>query len=401
MKTMTDTRLATLRTEVLAELEQHILDYWIRNTRDDAHGGFLGAVDGFGRPRPGAPKGAILNARILWTFAAAYRLTGRREYLEMAETARREILDRFRDPVYGGIWWSLDAEGRPLDTKKQFYAIAFAIYGLSEHARATGDPESLAAAQALYEDIEAHSFDTARNGYIEACTREWGTIADMRLSEKDANERKTMNTHLHILEAYTALYRVWKDPLLAAKLENLILLFTDRITDPETGHLILFFDDDWISRDRTVSYGHDIEASWLLTEAAAVLGDPAVAERVAVTSGRLAAAAAEGLSGDGGLRYEMNPVTGAADGDRHWWVQAEAVTGWFYRYVRTGAEADLDKALACWDFIKEHIVDRTYGEWIWSLRADGTPNRTDDKAGFWKCPYHNGRMCMELIEGIK
>ena len=397
---MEDTRLASLRSEVRAELE-NILDYWMRNTRDYMHGGFLGTLDGCGRPVPGAPKGAILNARILWTFSAAYRITGRREYLETAAVARREMLDRFRDPVCGGIWWSLDAEGRPLDTKKQFYAIAFAIYGLSEYARATGEPESLEAAIALYDDIERYSFDSAKNGYVEACTREWGAIADMRLSEKDANERKTMNTHLHILEAYTSLYRLWKDPLLAAKLENLILLFTDRITDPETGHLRLFFDDDWNCRDRTVSYGHDIEASWLLTEAADVLGEPAVAERVARTAERLAAAADEGFSAAGGMRYEHDPVTGVTDGDRHWWVQAETVTGYFHRYVRTGDPVFLDKALACWDFIKENIIDRTYGEWIWSLRADGTPNRTDDKAGFWKCPYHNGRMCMELIEGLQ
>ena len=392
--------MKTLRTEVLSELENNILPFWTGRMPDRLHGGFLGALDGRGLPRPGAAKGAILNARILWTFSAAARITGRKDCLDTARIALREILDRFSDPEFGGIYWSLDETGRPLDTKKQFYAIAFAIYGLSEYFRATGEPESLDAAIRLFHVIEEHSFDPQKNGYIEACTREWGEIEDMRLSEKDANERKTMNTHLHILEAYASLYRVWKDPFLAERLRNLILLFTDRITDPLTGHLRLFFDDDWNSRDDTVSYGHDIETSWLLMEAADVLADADVSAKVGRTMMQLAAAAEEGFTPEGGMVYEHEPATGITDGDRHWWVQAETVVGFFNLYERTGDPSALQKAAACWDFIRAHIIDREYGEWLWSLRADGSPNRTDDKAGFWKCPYHNGRMCLELAERI-
>lgn len=393
-------RIRTLATEVLDELESNILPFWAQRMPDFRHGGFLGALDGTGSPRPGAAKGAILNARILWTFSAAARVTGKSGYLDTARIALREILDRFHDPDFGGIYWSLDAAGRPLDTKKQFYAIAFAIYGLSEYARATGDRESLEAAVRLFRDIEEHSFDKEKNGYIEACTREWGEIADMRLSEKDANERKTMNTHLHILEAYTSLYRVWKDPFLERQLRNLVRIFTDRITDPETGHLRLFFDDDWNCRDRTVSYGHDIEASWLLMEAAEVLADKDLAGETAGTAKRIAAAAGEGFTPDGGMVYERDPDNGTTDGERHWWVQAETVVGYFNLYGLTGDADALEKAFACWKFIRTHIIDRQYGEWVWSLRADGSVNRTDDKAGFWKCPYHNGRMCMELAERI-
>ena len=190
------------------------------------------------------------------------------------------IIDRFYDKEYGGIYWSLDYKGSPLDTKKQIYAIGFAIYGLSEYHRATSDAEALEYAVRLFEDIEAHSFDPVKNGYCEALTRQWGEIADMRLSAKDENERKTMNTHLHILEPYTNLYCVWKDERLKRQLHNLVELFMDKILNIETGHLKLFFDDDWHSRYNIVSYGHDIEASWLLHEAALVLGDKALLDKV-------------------------------------------------------------------------------------------------------------------------
>lgn len=395
-----DTALLQLKNEVLDELRHNILPFWMQRMCDMQHGGFLGAIDGNGRALPDQPKGAILNARILWTFAAAYRLLGEPAYLTVATRAKEEILRRFCDPEFGGIYWSLDCEGRPLDTKKQFYAIGFAIYGLAEYHRATGDAEAVERAKSLFRDIERHSFDPLKNGYIEACTRDWKEIADMRLSDKDANERKTMNTHLHILEAYTALYRVWPDEALAEALRNLILLFTDTIADRKTGHLRLFFDDDWTCRSTTVSYGHDIEASWLLAEAAGVLGDEALIEKSAAICARMAEAASEGFIPRGGVIYESDSASGLIDADRHWWVQAEAVVGFFNRFAACGDAAALGRALDCWEFIKTRLVDREKGEWVWSLRADGSQNRTDDKAGFWKCPYHNGRMCLELIERI-
>lgn len=389
-----------LKSEVLAELQHNILPFWMERMCDNEHGGFIGAIDGNGNVRKNEPKGAILNARILWTFAAAYRLLGNPRYLEIADRAKNEITGRFRDSQFGGIYWSLDSKGLPLDTKKQFYALGFAVYGLSEYYRATGDDEALTMAKALFRDIEDHSFDRLKNGYIEACTRDWQEIADMRLSDKDANERKTMNTHLHILEGYTALYRVWKDAELAEALRNLIAIFTDKITDRATGHLQLFFDDDWNSRSAMVSYGHDIEASWLLSEAAEVLGDETVIEKTTAVCARIAAAAAEGFLPHNGMIYEADCASGSVDADRHWWVQAETVVGFFNQYTQWGDETSLQKALDCWEFIKAHIIDRQNGEWLWSLRADGSQNRTDDKAGFWKCPYHNGRMCLELADRI-
>lgn len=383
---------------MLRELTQNILPFWMEKMEDEVHGGFLGRISGTGTEDGSAAKGAILNARILWTFSAAYRILGKPEYLAAATRAKREIIDKFYDKEYGGVYWSLTPEGLPDDTKKQIYALGFAIYGLSEYSRATGDAEALEYAIRLFHDIERHSFDKGKNGYFEAFGREWGPIEDMRLSDKDINECKTMNTHLHILEPYTNLYRIWKDRELEKQLRNLICLFMEKILDQETGHLRLFFDEDWRSSHDIISYGHDIEASWLLHEAAEVLGDKTLLEKTRLASVSVADAASEGYIPGGGMIYEFHGDTAAVDADRHWWVQAETVVGYYNLWQMTGREDALKKALGCWEFIKEHIVDREGGEWIWSLRADGTANTDDDKAGFWKCPYHNGRMCLEIIE---
>ena len=389
--------IATLKQEMHDVLTTNILPYWMNHMVDSVHGGFYGRITGTEQLMPEADKGAILHARILWTYSAAYRLLQKEEYLTMATRAKRYLIDFFYDTDFGGIYWSLDCKGEPLDTKKQIYALGFAVYGLSEYHRATGDEEALDYAIRLFRTIETHSFDTVKNGYCEALTREWNEIADMRLSEKDANERKTMNTHLHILEPYTNLYRVWKDERLEQQLRNLIVLFLDRILDADTHHLRLFFNDDWVSRGTIVSYGHDIEASWLLHEAALELGDTALLARVETAIRKIADAASEGLAPDGGMVYETNHETNHTDADRHWWVQAEAVVGYLNLYHRFGDEVALQRAMACWNFIKGRLIDTQHGEWYWSLRADGTVNRAEDKAGFWKCPYHNGRMCMEVI----
>lgn len=381
-----------------SELENNILPFWMNKMEDNEEGGFYGQITGEDELKPEASKGAILNARILWTFSSAYRLLKKPEYLETATRAKRYLIDRFYDPQYGGIYWELDYKGNPLDTKKQIYAIGFAIYGLSEYARATGDEEALAYAQQLFDVIEQHSFDSEQNGYVEALTRDWQPIEDMRLSDKDENEKKTMNTHLHILEPYTNLYRIWKDEQLERQLRNLIEVFITRILDPQTGHLNLFFEEDWTNKYRIYSYGHDIEASWLIHEAALVLGDPEVLKRIEPIIIRIAQAADEGLNPDGSMIYENFLDKQKIDRELHWWVQAENVVGHINLYQHFGNTEALDTAVRCWEFIKTKLIDHEQGEWHWSLLPDGTVNRRDDKAGFWKCPYHNGRMCMEVIE---
>lgn len=410
--------------QVRKELVENILPFWMEKMCTPS-GGFLGRISGDGQPDASAPVGGIMTARVLWTFASAYRVLQAegscspemlQGYMDMALRAKRLIIDRFYDKEYGGTFWSLDADLSPADTKKQIYAIAFAIYGLAELHRACGDSEALEYAVKLFHSIEDHSFDSVQDGYFEAFTRDWKPIEDMRLSDKDANESKTMNTHLHVLEAYTCLYRVWKDPLLKARLRGLILVFEKHILDSD-GHLKLFFDDSWNCGYDIVSYGHDIEASWLLHEAALVLGEADVLARVEALVPKIVKAASEGFTPEGGMIYEKcgggayercgdgcyngpECTDAEVDADRHWWVQAESVVGYFNLWEHFGQPDGLENAIMCWEFIKNNIIDRDGGEWFWSLRADGSVNREDDKAGFWKCPYHNGRMCMEIIERI-
>lgn len=388
-----------MKTEMQDVLQKNILRFWLDKMVDQEHGGFYGRIDGHEHLHADAEKGAILNARILWAFSAAYRVLGDKTYLEAASRAKHYIIDYFIDPEYGGVYWSLDCNGKPLDTKKQFYAIGFAIYGMSEYARATGDAEALKVAIDLYRCIEEHALDHEYNGYIEAKTRDWQPIADMRLSELDANYPKSQNTHLHIIEPYTNLYRVWKSDELKASLHNLIDIFTDRILNPETHHLDLFFDMDWKRGAGALeSYGHDIECSWLIHEAALVLGDAEVLKKVEPIVEMVAKASEKGLNADGSMVHEANLDTGYVDSDLHWWVQAEAVVGFFNIYQYFGDESALQKAQHCWTYIKENLIDNENGEWHWSRRKDGTLNLDDDKAGFWKCPYHNSRMCLEIIE---
>lgn len=388
-----------MKTEMQDVLQKNILRFWLDKMVDQEHGGFYGRIDGHEHLHADAEKGAILNARILWAFSAAYRVLGDKAYLEAASRAKHYIIDYFIDPEYGGVYWSLDCNGKPLDTKKQFYAIGFAIYGMSEYARATGDAEALKVAIDLYRCIEEHALDHEYNGYIEAMTRDWQPIADMRLSELDANYPKSQNTHLHIIEPYTNLYRVWKSDELKASLHNLIDIFTDRILNPETHHLDLFFDMDWKRGAGALeSYGHDIECSWLIHEAALVLGDAEVLKKVEPIVEMVAKASEKGLNADGSMVHEANLDTGYVDSDLHWWVQAEAVVGFFNIYQYFGDESALQKAQHCWTYIKENLIDNENGEWHWSRRKDGTLNLDDDKAGFWKCPYHNSRMCLEIIE---
>lgn len=392
--------LLNLRQEVREEVLHHILPFWMENMPDEKQGGYFGRIDGKGIVKTEATKGGILNARILWTFSSAVIHLGNPLYLPYAQRAYDYARTHFLDETNGGTFWELKADGTPADTRKQIYAQAFFAYAFTEYYRATGDAEALERAKKLFYLIETHSFDKLKNGYLEAYSNDWQLLDDMRLSAKDANEKKTMNTHLHILEAYTNLFRVWKDEQLRQQLRNLIELFLHRILNAQTHHLDLFFDEDWNCKSDLISYGHDIEASWLLVEAAEVLGDLALLNQVKERAVKVANAAAEGIQADGSLINEHNNLSGHTDTNRDWWGQAEAMVGFYTAYAITGDECYANYALNNWEYIKKYIIDQEKGEWYWAADARGIPDTTNDKAGFWKCPYHNSRMCFELIHRI-
>jgi cellobiose epimerase len=395
---MSQSKLVTLKSEVIDELVNNILPFWSEKMIDTANGGFFGRVDGSGHIYEDADKGCVLNARILWTFSSAYRVLKNPEYLKTAEISKNYLLNNFFDDKYGGVYWLLNHKGEMKDGKKQIYAQAFAIYGLTEYYRVTKDKTILNNAIELFHLIEKFSYDQKLGGYFEAFSREWGQLDDLRLSTKDANEKKTMNTHLHVLEAYTNLFRVWKDDLLEKQLRNLISNFTDKIVNSQTYNLNMFFDEEWNDKTDLLSYGHNIESSWLIYEAALVLGDDLVIEKAKNMCLKIADSSKEGVMPDGSMIYEKFFKSGRKDTDRHWWVQAETVVGFLNAYYLSGQKDYLDHSLAAWRFIKDNIIDRQNGEWYWSVNENLLPNLKEDKAGFWKCPYHNSRMCLEIIE---
>lgn len=385
------------RDELKEEL-RNILVYWQKNAVDDNNGGFYGKITTENEVVANAPKGGVLNSRILWTFAAAYNQTRNAEWLGVAERAYKYLNTSFRDREHGGIYWLVDYTGKVLDGKKQIYGLSFAMYGLSEYYKATRQQEVLDFAIELFELIEKHSFDPEAGGYFEAFAQDWQALDDLRLSAKDANEKKTMNTHLHVLEAYTNLYRVWKNERLAKQIRHLLDVFKKYMIDSATHHLHLFLDQDWTVKSNILSYGHDIEASWLLLESAEVLNDESLIEEFKGIAIYMANAAAEGLEDAGALNYEK-------EGDhyireKHWWVQAEAMVGFFNAWQINRDEAFLNKSLHTWEFVKQSILDKTQGEWFWGITADNEVMASEDKVGFWKCPYHNARACLELISRI-
>lgn len=392
-------QLGVYQEEVKQELG-NILSYWMKYSPDGINGGFVGRIDNDNKCDYDAEKGAVLNARILWSFSAAYNQEGKEEYLEMADRAYEYISTHFIDTEFGGVYWTVNADGVPLDTKKQVYAIAFCIYALSEYYLASKKEEAKELAIALYKDLVAKSFDKENTGYFEAFTRDWKEMEDLRLSAKDANEKKTMNTHLHVLEAYTTLYRIWKHQGLKVQIYILIQNFLQHIIDTNTGHLILFLDEDWNRKSEEISYGHDIEAAWLLLEAAEVIESEALIAKVKELSLKMADAAAEGLGDDGSLYYEYEPSSNHLIREKHWWVQAEAMVGFINAYQLSGKEDYLQKSLAIWNFTKTNILDQKNGEWFWGTRDDGRIMQGQDKAGLWKCPYHNSRACIEVYKRI-
>lgn len=394
-------KLKALRAELENVLHSNILQYWLKHGIDTAHGGFKGYVDYQNRANELAEKGSVLNARILWAFSAAYRAFPRAEYLEAAERAFAYLLGHFEDQENGGIIWSVDYQGRPLNKRKQTYALSFAVYAFCEYYAAAGNALALEKAKALFHLIEKYCADRLHGGYWEALGADWQPIDDVRLSEKDANEKKSMNTHLHVLEGYTNLARVWPISEVQHALQQLLQVFLKHIIDVQHGHFNLFFDERWQVKSAVVSFGHDIEGAWLLDEAARVCGDEELLRQIRGYSVRLVEAALEGLDADGGLMNEKNLTNGHLDTDKHWWQQAEALVGLLNAYEMTHNKKYLELCLKVWRFTQSRIIDFAQGEWFWKVNRQGEPFPADEKIGFWKCPYHNSRACLEVMARLQ
>jgi len=398
---MSPVERAELRRQFEEELTRNILPFWMTHAVDETHGGLHGAVTNDLRVDDDVPRSSVLCARVLWTFAAAYRRLGDPAYLAMAERTYDVLTRVFWDPEHGGLYWQVDREGRPVADRKHHYAQAFGVYGLSEFHRATGDPRSLELARSLFDLLEEHAYDPVEGGYFEGSTRDWRPLADVRLSEKDLDAPKSMNTMLHLLEAYTDLLRTWDDERLRARLDALLRTFAHRILDPKTGHLRTFFDDRWRPVSENVSFGHDIEASWLLCEAAEVRGDPALrgeTRRLAVVLAD--AVHRDGTDADGSLFSEGSP-NGVIDRGKDWWPQAEGIVGFYNAYQITGDERFAEAAIRCWRSAQDRFVDRENGGWFKRLSPDGTPDPARGKAGPWDCPYHHSRACLEMMERLE
>lgn len=393
--------LINLKVEIEKELTGGILPYWIDNTVDKKNGGFYGYITNDESINVEADKGCILNSRILWSFSKAYRTYKNEEYLAIAKHAFQFLKDSFIDEQYKGLYWMVDFKGQPTEAKKHIYNQSFGIYGLSEFYLATGDQEALNLAKELFELIEEHSYDDVHGGYFEAFTREWEVEKDLRLSEKDLNFPKSMNTHLHIMEAYTNLYRAWKDETLKEKLVALINISIDKIVDNNTFQFKLFFDEAWNSKSEIISYGHDIEGSWLLFEAAEVVEDEQLIAKVKdITINMANKVYEDGFDDDGSILNEADQ-TSVIDADKVWWVQAEGMVGFFNAFELTNDEKFLKKVFDLWSFTTEYMIDNKNGEWYWKVSKDRKVYENFPKVEPWKCPYHNSRFCFELIERLK
>lgn len=398
-KSEPEQKMLLLKKEVSDNLTGNLLPYWSKNMVDKVNGGFYGRIDGNDKVYPDEDKGGILNARILWTYSAAYRIYKDTAYLRLATRAKDYIMAHFIDRQYGGAYRSVNSKGEPEDTRKQIYTQSFFIYGMAEYYRITGDKEALKTARDIFELFEKYALDKESNGYFEVFTRDWQRSRDKLIGETTDKDEKTMNTSLHLMEAYANLYRVWPDKRMADRLKNMVEIFLDHIIDKKTSHLICFMDKNWNRTSMVDSYGHDIESSWLLCESADLLKDPGLTARVREVSTRIADAATEGLQADGSMLYEKDLSTGHMATERSWWVQSEAIVGYLNAFELSKNEKYLEHAINSWNYTKKYLVDNKNGGWFSGASASGAKG-SGDKAGFWICPYHNGRMCMEVVERV-
>jgi mannobiose 2-epimerase len=389
---------AVWRDELRDQLVTAILPYW-SGPMLDPRGGFYGGRGINEELLDHLPRTSVLGTRVLWTFATAARELPDPRWTHATQHAWAWVRNALQDKKFGGVYWSVRRDGSVLEDYKQSYAQGFAIYAAAAAARA-GVDDAMEFAQRVYTCLEA-AYDPQHGGYFEGCTREWRVRRDARLSAKEPAAAKSMNTMLHVLEAFTELLRAWPDARLRARLVELVSLFIDRIWHAGRRSFGMFFDADWTPLSDAISYGHDIETAWLLRRACEMLPDGSRAAEVDAIAATVARAVLErGVTYDGSILAE-GTLTGPTAFERHWWGQAEGMVGFWDAFELTH-DADLaDAARRCWAYIKAFHVDPAGGDWFKVLDLHGRPIPAYGKAGPWECPYHHARACFEMIARLQ
>lgn len=385
----------TLQKELHEELV-NILNYWEKFTLDEKHGGFIGSIQNDNTVTPEASKGIILNTRILWSFSSASNYLQSKSYLDICDRAYSYLKNQFKDTKNNGVFWELDFKGNPINKRKQVYAQAFCIYALSEYYLLTKSSEAKEWAIEIFELLENFAHDKNNKGFIEAFDENWNPIEDMRLSNKDMNAAKTMNTHLHVLEAFTALYKIYPNTKLKEILTELAELFCSNFLN-KNNHFNLFYDKNWKLLSNFVSFGHDIEAVWLVTEAAKTLNNDKILKKINKITIKVADTfLEEAIDIDGAVSYEKNLITNKVNRDKHWWPQVEAIIGLKYAYNLNKNKKYLKASYKIWEFTKQNLLDTKNGEWFFRVDKNGKVYKKEDKIGMWKAPYHTSRACIEI-----
>ncbi len=388
---------SAMRSEVMTHLTKDIIPFW-KSLRDDENGGYTGYLGYDLKADKKAVKGCILNSRITWFFANAYTLLGDESLLAEAKHGFAFLKSACWDKKNGGVYWSVNYDGTPAETMKHTYNQAFSIYALSSYYEASGDREALDMAYQLYDLIEGKMRDEL--GYKEAFDEAFHEIDNEKLSENGVIASKTMNTLLHVFEAYTELYRVDHNEKVADKIKWMMDIVAEKVYNPKLHRQEVFFDEAWNPIIDLHSYGHDIETAWLIDRSVEVLNDAAYEKKMSPITQDLTNQIYKVAFDGASLANECE--RGVVNEWRIWWVQAETLVGFLNGYEKTGCTEYFDAAEKVWQFIKDHVIDRRDGytagrEWYWRGQADGTPDETQPMVEPWKCPYHNGRMCFEVI----
>lgn len=395
------------------ELHNNILSYWMKYGVEKEGHGFYGAVNLNNEPVLSANKTSVLNARILWTFAAAAKKYPGRGYDEIAHKAFRVVSEDFADKEHGGFYMELNSDNEVANDIKHTYAQAFVIYSLSKYYKFNPASEVMGKIQYFFHFLDKKTKDPEHAGYFESFTRHWNIYEENRMA--DNNEPKSMNTHLHLLEAYAAVYKIWKGDLVKQRLTELMELFIHNIIRDD-GHLGIFFSEEFVETDSSkaiCSFGHDIEASWLIWEAAEILGAESIIAQTKPLILKMADAVLRvGVDKDGGLFLESTRFGSHVRTNKHWWLQAENLVGFMNSFQLTGDPIYWDTVKLSWDFIDKHVIDHRGGEWFtkvnrlgkaYLIEPEDDPSpyyRNDWKIDPWKCPYHNGRAMIELSQRI-